>query len=282
MSLGTLIVNIFENIIKINNTNITTIIDKNKNVWFGLGHLFKALEYKNIRAEIKRIQVEDKEILSLQDLMENVADINKIKYTNDIQPHMKMISETGVFMILDKSEKPIAVEIRKILNQDVLPSLRKNGKYEMTKEDKIKIKKLTQKLRLKSREQSLHSKTSKNYTNTTGKGFIYVLKVKTLQNGTDKKCYKIGYTADLNKRLATYKTGNPDVELAHQENVNCNKKQLEQCVLNLNILKKLGSTNEIICDSSLKEIKDEIEDCKKLIQKHSQNTKNRKIQNENK
>ena len=57
------------------------------------------------------------------------------------------------------------------------------------------------------------------------------------------------------------------------ENVNCNKKQLEKCVLNLNILKKLTSRNEIICDSSLKEIKDEIEDCKKLIQKHSQNTK---------
>ena len=26
---------------------------------------------------------------------------------------------------------------------------------------------------------------------------------------------------------ATYKTGNPDIELAHQENVNCNKKQLD-------------------------------------------------------
>ena len=136
-------------------------------------------------------------------------------------------------------------------------------------DEKVKLRKLTQKLKLKSREQLLHNKTSKHYTNSTDEGFIYVLKIRALQNGASKKCYKIGYTTNLNKRLATYKTGNPDVELAHHENVKCDKRQLEQCVLNLNILKKLGSRNEIICDRSLKEIKDEIEDCKKLIAKHT-------------
>ena len=44
---------------------------------------------------------------------------------------------------------------------------------------------------------------------------------------------------------------------------------MEQCVLNLNILKKLGSKNEIICDKPLRDIKDEIKDCKKLLNKHS-------------
>jgi prophage antirepressor-like protein len=268
MSLGTLIVDIFENIIKINNTNILIILDKNKNIWFSLGHLFKALEYKNIRAEIKRVQVEDKEIITLQDLMKNVDDANKIDYTNDVQPHMKMISECGVFIILDKSEKPIAVEIRKLLNKDVLPSLRKNGKYEVSKEDKKKIKSLKVKINKIVKMTKIHNKTNTKYIDVTTKGFIYVLKVKALQDGTEKQCYKIGYTANLNKRLKTYKTGNPDVELVHQENVNCNKKQLEQCVLNLNILKKLSSKNEIICNSSLKEIKEELDDCKKLIAKH--------------
>jgi hypothetical protein len=76
---------------------------------------------------------------------------------------------------------------------------------------------------------------------------------------------------NLNKRLATYKTGNPDIELAHQENVNCNKKQLEKCVLNLNILKRIGSKKEVICDSPLEDIKKEIEDCKKLIARYSSN-----------
>ena len=269
MSLGTLIVDIFENIIKINDTNITTIIDKDKKIWFGLGHLLKVLDYKNIRAEIKRIQISENEIISLKDLMNNVEDVNKIEYTNNIQPHMKMISESGVFMLLDNSNKPVAVELRRKLNIDVLPSIRKDGKFELTKIDKTKIKALTKKIKTSSKLTKIHSKTSNHYNNETGYGFIYVLKVKTSIDGKEKKCYKIGYTTDLEKRLATYKTGNPDVELAHHENVNCNSKQLEDCVLNLNILKKLSTKNEIICNESLKDIKAEIKDCKKLISKYS-------------
>ena len=134
------------------------------------------------------------------------------------------------------------------------------------------LEKRTKKLKLLSKEQQLHNKTKKQYNNLSGKGFIYILKVKTIQDGKEKQCYKIGYTTNLNKRLATYKTGNPDIELAHQENVNCNKKQLEKCVLNLNILKRIGSKKEVICDSPLEEIKKEIEDCKKLINKYSTNS----------
>ena len=90
-----------------------------------------------------------------------------------------------------------------------------------------------------------------------------------MRDGIEKICYKIGYATDLNKRLETYKTGHPDIELVHQENVNVSKKQLEKCVLNLNIMKRLSSKNEIICDSSLEEIKTEITDCKKLISKYN-------------
>ena len=55
----------------------------------------------------------------------------------------------------------------------------------------------------------------------------------------------------------------------YQENVNVSKKQLEKCVLNLNILKRLSSKNEIICNSSLKNIISEIQDCKKNILKYN-------------
>lgn len=101
------------------------------------------------------------------------------------------------------------------------------------------------------------------------KRFIYVLKVPTTKNGVSKTCYKVGYTSNLEKRLTTYKTGNPDIELVHQENVECNKKQLEKCVLNLNTLKLLRNKTEVICDNPLKEIITEINDCKELLKKHS-------------
>ena len=139
---------------------------------------------------------------------------------------------------------------------------------------KKKLNKLTKKLELIQKEQSIKNTTTKKYNNTTGKGFIYILNAKALQNGKDKKCYKIGYASNLNERLDTYKTGHPDIELVHHENVNVSKKQLEKCVLNLNILKRLSSKSEIICDSPLKDIINEIKDCKKLISKYSKNSTN--------
>ena len=262
--LAEVIIKTFSNLIKLNDKDISIAFDNKNKIWFSLRDVFKALDYKDIKKEIKRFDIDKKHLISYGKL--------NIKQTDEYQkkhPQTVMIDESGIYILLDKSTKPIAKKFRDSLFTDILTDLREKGKFSFDNKYAKKLNKINRTLKNLRREQSLHSKTSKNYTNATGKGFIYVLKVKTLQNGTDKKCYKIGYTADLNKRLATYKTGNPDIELAHQENVNYNKKQLEQCVLNLNILKKLGSKNEIICDSSIKEIKDEIEDCKKLINKHS-------------
>jgi prophage antirepressor-like protein len=268
MSISTILTDIYDNIIKFNNIDIIVLFDNSNNLWFSYNNILNSIGYNNAKMQTWRLKLDHKYFDTYENIFKK-SSINKHTQKN-IQPHMKMINEPGIYLLLSKSNKELAKKLLEKMMVDILPSIRKVGSYSLQTDEKKQIKKLTQKLRLKSREQSLHSKTSKNYTNATGKGFIYVLKVKTLHNGTEKQCYKIGYTADLNKRLATYKTGNPDVELAHQENVNCNKKQLEQCVLNLNILKKLGSKNEIICDSSLKEIKDEIDDCKKIIQKHSQ------------
>jgi len=269
MSLGNLIVDIYQNIIDINGSKIIVLIDNDNKIWFSLRQIFKILEYKNVRIEIQRIEIDDKEIITLEKLMKNIPSENHVKYDNYIRSYMKMISEVGLFMLLDKSKKPKAIELKKILYTKVLPSVRKTGEYKANKEDKIKLRKLTKKLQLIQKEQSIKRLTSKKYINTSGKGFIYILKVKTIKDGKEKICYKIGYATNLNKRLETYKTGHPDIELVHHENVNVSKKQLEKCVLNLNIMKRLSSKNEIICDSSLEEIKNEITDCKKLISKYN-------------
>jgi len=268
MSLGNLIIDIYQNIININGNKILVLIDKNNKIWFTLRQIFSLLEYKNVKQEIKRIEVNENEILSLSDLLKNVPLENNIEY-NNMQPHMKMISESGLYMLLDKSKKPKAMELKRILYTEVLPSIRQTGAYKVNKEDRIKLKKLTKKIKLIKKQQSMNSKTKKQYINSSGKGFIYILKVKIIKDGIQKICYKIGYTTNLNKRLESYKTGHPDIELVYQENVNVSKKQLEKCVLNLNIMKRLSTKNEIICNSSLEEIKNEIKDCKKLIDKYT-------------
>ena len=270
-----IIIKTFENLIKLNNTEIVIIYDKNNKLWFSLRDVFKALDYKDIKKEIKRLDVENKHLMSYGKMYNELS--NNTQYLKK-HPQTVMIDEGGIYKLLDKSNKPIAKQFRDELFSDIIPELRDKGEFKFTQKDrqklesiKIKLKKTTQKLKLLSKEQSIQNSTKKQYNNLSGKGFIYILKVKTIQDGKEKQCYKIGYTTNLNKRLATYKTGNPDIELAHQENVNCNKKQLEKCVLNLNILKRIGSKKEVICDSPLEEIKKEIEDCKKLISRYSSN-----------
>ena len=272
MSLGNLIVDIYQNIIDINGNKILILTDNDNKIWFSLRQILNTLEYKNVKAEIKRLEIDDKELLDLETLLKNVPPKYHIEYNNYIQSQMKMVSESGLFILLDKSEKPKAVALKRILYSNVLPSIRKTGKFSVNSVDKSKLKKLTKKLQLIQKEQSIKRLTSKRYTdykNTSGKGFIYVLKIKKLKNGIIRTCYKIGYATNLNNRLESYKTGHPDIELVYQENVNVSKKQLEKCVLDLNIMKRLSTKNEIICESSLEKIINEIQDCKKLISKYS-------------
>ena len=260
--LAEVIIQTFSNLIKLNDKEISIVFDDNNKIWFSLRDVFKALDYKDIKKEIKRFDIDEV----------HLSQFNKLKIThmhNDRKrhPHSVMIDESGIYKLLDKSTKPIAKKFRDALFNDILSNLREKGEYKFTNKYKQKLNQINKTLKhLKT--EFRRSKQTK-YSNKTGSGFIYILKVKTSIDGKEKKCYKIGYTTDLEKRLATYKTGNPDVELAHHENVNCNSKQLEDCVLNLNILKKLSIKNEIICNESLKDIKAEIKDCKKLISKYS-------------
>ena len=227
----------------------------------------KSLEYTTYRNEIKAINdiIDKEDISTYQKIIENSK--QKINNGFNIQPHTKMISEGGLYLLLSKSRKPLAVNLKKQLYTKVLPEIRKKGQYKLNTADRNKIKALSKKIKLYQHELKRSKKQS--FPDKTKKGFIYVLKIPTIHEGQNKICHKIGYTANLEKRLATYRTGNPDVELAHHENLHCNKKQLEACIMSLNILKRLKNKTEVLCDVPLEKIKDEIEDCKKLLEKHS-------------
>ena len=262
------VVSTYNNLFSYNNTSVIVIFDEYNKIWFSLANIYKAIGYADTAKEIKRTYIDPDYIKTYSEIYDNLPK----KYLNftkpkNIQPHMKMTNETGIYIILTKSKKPIAKEFRDSLYKEILPKLREQGEYKFGLKDKNKLVALTQKLKNYQKETKRTLKQS--FPDKTGKGFIYVLKVPTTKNGVSKTCYKVGYTADLEKRLSTYKTGNPDIELVHRENVECNKKQLEKCVLNLNILKLLRNRTEVICDNSLKEIITEINDCKELLKKHS-------------
>jgi prophage antirepressor-like protein len=235
MNFHYLLEQIYNNIFSFNDTNILVLFDKNNTIWMSYNSILKSLGYNDIKKLKKRIDIKNN-YFSTYEQIYSQSKLNKIK--PDYQkPNEKFINESGIYLLLSKSSKEVAKQLSEKLFVEVLPELKRTRKQ--------------------------------TYNNKTGKGFIYVLRIKTTYNGYDKVCYKIGYTANLEKRMATYKTGNPNLELAHHENINCNKKQLEQCILNLNTLKLLKNKTEVICDVSLEKIKDELEECKKLINKFS-------------
>ena len=275
-----LIIKLFDNLITLNNIDIAIFYDKNKKIWFSLRDIFNALGYKNIKAEIKRLDINEKHITNYSNIRNNLIinnnNNNNIKTRKYLHPQLKLVDEAGIYVILNKSNKPIAKEFQDELFSNILPKLREDGQFKFNSNDRKELKNLKHKLTLIKKEQLIKKLTSKKYSkynNISGKGFIYILKVKILRDGVEKICYKIGYATDLNKRLETYKTGHPDIELVHQENVNVNKKQLEKCVLSLNILKRLSSKSEIICDSSLEDIIKEIKECKTFINNKYNNLK---------
>ena len=91
-----------------------------------------------------------------------------------------------------------AIEFQSWLINEVLPNLRKYGKFELNNKIKTKLKKLNKKIKLLEKNNKiLKSNMTKNkYPKGT---HIYILE--------DDNKYKIGYTDDLVKRLQTYNTG---------------------------------------------------------------------------
>ena len=71
MSLGNLIVDIYQNIIDINGNEILVLTDNDNKIWFSLRQILNTLEYKNVRKEIQRLEIDDKEILALKELLIN-------------------------------------------------------------------------------------------------------------------------------------------------------------------------------------------------------------------
>ena len=124
-----LIYKIFNNIIELNGINIVILYDKNNKIWFSLNYIYKSLGYKNIKAEIQRHHIHHihhihPENITRYKFLFNELSKNQqqniINQRNNIQPHMKMISEAGIYTILDTSKKPIAKEFKEELINKIL------------------------------------------------------------------------------------------------------------------------------------------------------------------
>jgi prophage antirepressor-like protein len=190
-----IIIDIFNNLLKYNEKEIFIVVDINNQIWFKLKDILKILNYKNLKKAL---------------YISSVSDINKKTYVNiqmypsrgtsaNIHKYTIFIDEAGLYKLLTNSTKELAKKFRDEVFSSILPTIRKTGSYNISNMNKIKTL---------NKEIIELKNNQRNIKYPKGKA-IYIIK-KVINN---KRYYKIGYTKDLNNRLKVYNTGTPNKQL---------------------------------------------------------------------
>ena len=216
---------IFNEILKFNNNKIVILYDNLNNIWFGLRDIIKALDYKNIENAISAIKIN----------REYKITYNKITFFeppsaqggSKIKPHKIFINEAGLYELLSISTKPLARIFMDKYFTEIMPEIRKNGKYIMDNKNKKVLDKLNIKIKKITDTNKNLIINQKNINYPKGKAIYIITKI------IDKKKYfKIGYTTNLNRRLKVYNTSFPNKILFNYFLI-VNSKKVDGCIKNL-------------------------------------------------
>ena len=96
--------------------NVRTITDENNEIWFVAKDICNVLELNNVSMACNNLDDDEKLISTLL-----IAGQNRELLT---------INESGLYTLILRSNKPEAKPFRKWVTSEVLPSIRKTGKYE--------------------------------------------------------------------------------------------------------------------------------------------------------
>ena len=188
---------IFNDILKINEQEITIVYDKYNNIWFGLRDILIVLKYTSLDKIISKIKVSPNNI----NVYEKIHPYPQGK--GSVKPNKKFINESGLYELLSISTKPLAKLFMNKYFTDIMPKIREFGKYILDKSSKKELDKINKKLSSIKRSNKDLLLNMKNIDYPEG-NHIYIIK----QKADSKTYYKIGYTKNLNKRIKTYNTGN--------------------------------------------------------------------------
>jgi hypothetical protein len=150
--------------------------------------------------------------------------------------------------------------------QEIMPEIRKTGKYIMNENDKSKLDKLNNKLENYKQEVTYyHDKY--NFV-PSEHGYLYINQNDSINYGKNIKCFKIGYAENMKKRLTEYKVGNFGHKLLCYIPLDINRSDVEKCIklkMKPHLLKLITDT---VCYTSIKELQEEIIDCIDIIKSH--------------
>ena len=240
------IIDIYNKILYFKNDGINFILDIDNIIWFKFSNIAYILEYKD-RNDVLKKHVDKKYRKHVKNIKTNQELIKQ-------KPDTVYINESGLYKLLIRSRMKKAETFQTWLIEQALPKLRQYGKYEVDIKTHAKIKKLNHKISLltKSNKQLKKNLTKNKYP----KGMhFYVLK--------DEDMYKIGYTKDLNKRLATYNTGKANKAIySYYKKTDC-AKEIEECMKAL-LNEYIYKSDKEFYNCSLNKILKEVRKCFKL------------------
>ena len=124
-------------IFNFNNNNIT-IIGDSEDPWFIVKEIAEILGITSYRNFISKLESEQV----------RVYQINTNKGTRNVS----IMNESGLYEMIFRSDKEIAKQFRKWVFNEVLPSIRKKGKYELEEQHKKEIEEFSKKLEEKEEQ----------------------------------------------------------------------------------------------------------------------------------
>ena len=114
------------------NIELVVVLDNYNKPWFNIIQICNILKYKNPKNIIYKL-VEKEYIKKLKNILDNY------KIYLNAQPESIYINEYGLYALLLRSGKKQAKRFYKWVIEDVLPSIRNKGFYELELENKKKI-----------------------------------------------------------------------------------------------------------------------------------------------
>ena len=178
------------------NDTVIKIIGDYENPWFITRDICNILCIKDNRSALRSIPEKWKD--------------EQILPTNGGRQSTSIINEAGLYRLVMRSNKPIALKFQEFVCEDILPTIRKTGEYklkQLSEKNKELQKELTSKenelaskeneLALKEKELELSWLTKFNKKSVVYIGFIGIIE--------DKNYYKFGWTDDIQRRSTDHK-----------------------------------------------------------------------------
>ena len=198
---------VFNKILKVNDTEITILFDKSNKIWFGYRDILKALEYSHYNKANQKLKINKQNIKKYIEIVLTPAGVRTSKNDNIniyIHPSKIFINESGLYEVLSLSTKPLAKIFMDKYFTEIMPIIRESGEYKMNKKDDD----MRRTLNTKIEEIKKLTNNQRNVIYPEGNA-LYIIKQKI----NNKTYYKVGYTKNLNHRLKVYNTGNVNKRL---------------------------------------------------------------------